>query len=144
MKLWRLPKITPLWAMYNRWKENNFCQNVWDKSEVLWRTCWGHIGNLGNLMRIHWELKGNIVGTHWELGKNEKKIFPPSPPPPQNQKSKGKKERHLECMLGPSHWLVWNFSSQKSSSPFLAWTNTLCKEHTWETHWEPDGINWEL
>jgi len=23
-------------------------------------------------------------------------------PPPPNQKSKGKKERHLECMLGPS------------------------------------------
>jgi len=24
---------------------------------------------------------------------------------------------------------AWNFSSQKSSSPFLAWANTPCKEH---------------
>ncbi len=36
-----------------------------------------HIGNLGNILGTHWELKGNIVGTHWELGKNEKKSLPP-------------------------------------------------------------------
>jgi hypothetical protein len=41
---------------------------MWDKSEFLWRTCWG----------THWELKGgNIVVTHWEPWKNEKKN--PSP-----------------------------------------------------------------
>jgi hypothetical protein len=55
---------------------------------VLWRTCWGTHWELGehieNLMRTHWELEGNIVGTHWEPGK---------------------KGKHLECMLGPSHWL---------------------------------------
>jgi len=42
-------------------------------------------------MGTHWELERNIVRTHWELGK------PPN--------LKGKKSRHLECMLGPSHWL---------------------------------------
>jgi hypothetical protein len=46
-------------------------------------------------MRTHWELKRNIMGTHWEPGKNEKKILPLS-----NLK-RGKKARHLECMLGP-------------------------------------------
>jgi len=44
------------------------------------------------------------VGTHWEPGKNvekeKKKCFTP---PPTNLK--GKKSRHLECMLGPSHRL---------------------------------------
>jgi hypothetical protein len=48
-------------------------------------------------MRTHWELRRNIVETHWELGKNEKKS------PPSSLNLKGKKARHLECMLGPSH-----------------------------------------
>jgi hypothetical protein len=51
-------------------------------------------------MRIHWELKGNIVGTHWELGKNEKKIFPPSPPHPQTKSQKEKKKGTLSACLG--------------------------------------------
>jgi hypothetical protein len=55
---------------------------------------------LGKILGTHWELKRNIVRTHWEAGKNEKKIFTP---PSQNIKRK--KARHLECMLGPSHWL---------------------------------------
>jgi hypothetical protein len=60
---------------------------------------------LGKILGTHWELKRNIVRTHWEAGENEKKsLSPPLPaPPPQN--IKGKKERHLECMLWPSHWL---------------------------------------
>ncbi len=40
-------------VLMHRWKENNICQSIWDKSEVLiCRTCWGthcelgeHIGN---------------------------------------------------------------------------------------------------
>jgi len=52
------------------------------------------------LLGTHWELERNIVRTHWEAGKIEKKSLPP---PPQN--IKGKKARHLECMLGLSHWL---------------------------------------
>jgi len=39
------------------------------------------------------------VRTHWEAGKYEKNL--PHPPP----KHKREKTRHLECMLGPSHWL---------------------------------------
>jgi len=60
-------------------------------------------------MGTHWELgernenlmgtlKWNVVGTHWEPGEK----IPPLPRPPN---LKGKKARHLECMLGPSHWL---------------------------------------
>jgi len=40
---------------------------MWDKNEVVWRTCWG----------THWELEGNIVQTHWEAGKYEKNLLPP-------------------------------------------------------------------
>jgi hypothetical protein len=41
------------------------------------------------------EHNGNTLGTR------EKKF----PPPPALPNIKGKKARHLECMLGPSHWL---------------------------------------
>jgi len=58
---------------------------------------------LGKILGTHWELQRNIARTHWEARKNEKKSLPHPPPPPQN--IKGKKARHLECMLGPSHWL---------------------------------------
>jgi len=41
---------------------------MWDKSELLWRTCWGTHWELGerieNLMGTLWELKRNIMGTH--------------------------------------------------------------------------------
>jgi hypothetical protein len=54
-------------------------QSIWDKSEVLSRTCWGTHWELGehieNLMGTHWELERNIVRTYWEPGKNEKKIL---------------------------------------------------------------------
>jgi hypothetical protein len=60
---------------------------------------------LGKILGTHWELERNIVQTHWEAGKNEKKSLLPPPPSPKPQNIKGKKTRHLECMLGPSHWL---------------------------------------
>ncbi len=47
-----------------------------------------HIGNLGN-----------ILEPDREPGKNEKK------PLPLLNLKRGEKARHLECMLGPSHWL---------------------------------------
>jgi hypothetical protein len=71
-------KVYSFWplAQLYRWKEDNICQSIWDKSGVLWRTCWGTHCELGehteNLMGTHWELKWNMVGTHWEPGKNEK------------------------------------------------------------------------
>jgi hypothetical protein len=46
---------------------------------------------LGKILGIHWKLKGNKVGTREKW----KKILA----------LKGKKGRHLECMLGPSHWV---------------------------------------
>jgi hypothetical protein len=85
LKLWRLPKIKvyiskyrvpPLWPTYIGEKEDNICQTIWDKSEVLWRTCWG----------THWEFKGNIMRTRWELGEMENKSSPPPPPKPKRQK----------------------------------------------------------
>jgi hypothetical protein len=91
-----------------RWKEDNICQSIGGKSEVLWRTCWGIHWEFGehieNLTRTHWELEGNIVGTHWEPGK---------------------KGKHLECMLGPSHCLHEISLPKRVGSPFLARANTL-------------------
>jgi hypothetical protein len=46
------------------------------------------------------------MGAHWEQGKKQKIPFPPTP----------SKRKNLDY-------------SQKSLSPFLAWTNTPCKEH---------------
>jgi hypothetical protein len=59
-------------VLYRR-KEDNICPSIWDKSEVLWRTCWG---TYWELMRIHWELEGKIVRTNWEPGNNEKNLLP--------------------------------------------------------------------
>jgi len=59
-------RVPPLWPTYVGGKEDNICQSIWDKSEVLWRTCWGTYWELGehieNLMRTPWELKRNTVG----------------------------------------------------------------------------------
>jgi len=51
-----------------------------------------------NIVRTNWELERSIVRTNWEPGTNEKKSFIPP-------YLKGKKARHLKCMLGPFHWL---------------------------------------
>jgi len=69
LKQWRLPRIKgyilkyrvpPLWPTYIGEKENNICQSIWGKSEVLWRTYWG----------IYWEPDGNLLQTQKEHGAN--------------------------------------------------------------------------
>jgi hypothetical protein len=54
-----------------KWKEDNFCQSISDTSRCYGEHVGEHIGNLGNILGTHWELKENIVGTHWDPGKNE-------------------------------------------------------------------------
>ncbi len=79
-------RVPPLWPTYiGGMEDNNFA-----KAYEVKVMCYGeHVGeHIENLMR-----------THWELGEND---APPLPPTP---KLKWKKARHLECMLGPSHWL---------------------------------------
>jgi hypothetical protein len=49
---WSVYSSSPLAHLY-RWKEGNICQNIWDKSEVIWRTCWG----------TYWESHENLKGT---------------------------------------------------------------------------------
>jgi hypothetical protein len=56
MKLWRLPQnrrfyfeieeFLPPFALPT--KEDNICESIWDKSEVLLRTLWGTCEKLGN------------------------------------------------------------------------------------------------
>ncbi len=140
MKLWRLSniegsilkyRVPPLWPAYIGEKENTICQSIWDKSEVLRRTCWGthwELGeHIGNLMGTNWELKGNIVRTHWQPGKYEKKS---SPLPFPKKTLKRKKQGTLSACLGlPISCMKFLFT--KSSSPFLAWpNNTPCKEES--------------
>jgi len=94
MKLWGLPKtegsilkysVPPLCLTYIAERRTPFAKACGIKLR-----CYGeHIENLGNILGTWWEHIGNSKGTHCEPGKNEK----------------GKKARHFECMLEPSHWL---------------------------------------
>ncbi len=86
MKPWRLPKIEgpilmyrvpSLWPTYIGERRTTFAKAIWDKSEVLWKTCEAHIGNLGNILGTHCELKGNTLGTR---EKWKKSFFPLTAP----------------------------------------------------------------
>jgi len=55
--------------------------------------------------RLYFEMISSSPLAHlYQVGKNEEKSFlsPPTHPP---QNIKRKQTRHLECMLGPYHWL---------------------------------------
>jgi hypothetical protein len=92
MKLWRLPKIEgpifkrrtpPIWLTYiGEMKTTAKAYRI--KVRFYGEHVREHIGNMGNLVGTHWELKRHIVGTHWEPGKMEKNPSPLPPPfPPQ-------------------------------------------------------------
>ncbi len=78
------------------------------------------IWKIRNMVGTHWELKGNTVGTHIVNQGKMRKIPHPTPSPPKTSKEK------IQATLVAS-WAfplaAWNFSSQKSSSLFLAWAN---------------------
>jgi len=63
-------------------KENNICQTIWDKSEVLWRTYWEPIGNSLGTLKEH--SGKNTLGTR-ENGK-----ISHLPPHPKLKKKKNK------------------------------------------------------
>ncbi len=115
-------RVPPLWPTYIGERRTKFA-----KSYGIKVRCYGeHVGeHIGNLMGTHLVLIGNIVGTHREPEKNEKKTLLPDPTP--NLKGKKSKATWVHAW---AFWLgAWNFSSQKSSSPFLAWASTHCQEH---------------
>jgi len=93
---------SPLAQLY-KWKDETIFQGIWDKSEMVWEHVGEHIGNPLGTWREH---SVNTLGS-WEIWKN-------SPP-------------WVHAWAFPL--AAWNFSSQKTSSPFLAWANTPCKEH---------------
>jgi hypothetical protein len=109
-KPWRLPRIEgsilkcrvpALWLTYigeRRQHLPNHGIKVRCYGEHVGGTHWDLGEHIENLMGTHGELKGNMLGTNWELGKNETKSLPPP-------NLKGKKARHLQCMLQSSHWL---------------------------------------
>jgi hypothetical protein len=126
LKLWRLLKIGGSVLMYivppftpaYRWKENNICQSIWNKSVVLkWRTCWG----------TYWEPIRNLEGIPWEhIGTQGKmKKYPFRPP-----NLKGIETRHL----GPSHWLKGK--QIPPPPPNLAW-KVHCPSRHWTVHSPP-------
>jgi hypothetical protein len=59
--------------------------------------------NIGNPLGTWKEHSANTLGSREKL--KRKSLSPPLPAPHPPQNIKGKKERHLEWMLGPSHWL---------------------------------------
>jgi hypothetical protein len=78
----------------------------------------------------HLELESNFfqvntLGTHWEQGKNENKILSHRSHP----KLKRKKSKAPWVHAWAFQLAAWNFSSQKSSSPFFACPKTPCQEH---------------
>jgi len=92
MKAWRLSKlegsilkyrVDPLWRTYIGERRTTFAKTYGKKVRCYEKHVGEHIGNLGNMLRTHWEPEGNIVGTHWEPRKNEKNILLP---PPQRKK----------------------------------------------------------
>jgi hypothetical protein len=99
----RLPKIKfsilkyrlpPVWPSYIGERRTTF-----GKAYGIKVRCHGELGeHIENLMGTHLELKRNIVRTHWEPGKMKKKSF-------SSPNLRGKTATHLECMVGPSHWL---------------------------------------
>jgi hypothetical protein len=99
---------------------HDICQRIWVQGVVLWRTCWGIHWELEepieNLMGAYWKFEGNIVGTR----ENWKKSLIQHPPQLKRKKCKAPWVRAWAFPLA-----IWNFSSQKRSSPFLAWPIAL-------------------
>ncbi len=97
-------RVPRLWPTYIHEMRTTFA-----KAYGIKVRCYGeHVGepiwNLGNILGTWWESIGNLKGTWNTLGTREKwkkKTFHPSPFP-QTYKEKA---RHLDGMLGPSHWL---------------------------------------
>jgi len=126
-KLWRLPKtegsilkyiVPPLRPAYIGEKRTPISKAYGIK--VRW---YGeHVGE--NIAKL-----GNILGTSREhsvktLGSKE--IWKKIPPPPPKHKRKKSKAPWVHAWALPL--AAWNFSSQKTWLPFLAWANSPCKE----------------
>jgi hypothetical protein len=89
----------PMNTLSIEWKEEKICQkHIYNKSEVVWRTCWGNI----------WELKGNIVRTRWKPRKNEKKSFPA----PTKLKMKKSKAPWMHALGLPSDCMKFLFPKE--------------------------------
>jgi hypothetical protein len=79
----------PLWPTYIGERRGGlWAKHMGLKWGAIGNTFGEHIGNLGNILKTHWELEGNMLGTK-EKGK---KLSPPT------QNLKIKKSRHFECM----------------------------------------------
>jgi hypothetical protein len=82
-----------------------------------------NIAKLRNPLGTWREHSANTLGSR-EIWKKS-----PPPPPPFPPNIKGKKQGILRVHAWAFPLAAWNFSSQKSWSPFLASANTPCKEH---------------
>jgi hypothetical protein len=118
MKVWGLLKIEgsilnyrvhPLLPTYIGEKEDNICQSIWYKSEVLWKTCWGtHWGT--------WRTWLKRIGNQGKV----KKILPP---PLQQIKARTSSKLQFRC-----HYITTKRNS----------THTLCsslQQYLWHPRW---------
>jgi len=88
----------PLAKIYT-WKEGNIAKAYGIKVRWYGEHVGEYIRNLGNVLgSSHWEPKGNTVRKYCEPREKWKEILP-------TPNLKGKKARHLECLLRPSQWL---------------------------------------
>ncbi len=129
LKLWRLPEAQGSILMYRvpalSLTYTGEKRTIFAKAYGIKVRCYGeHVGEPdGNPLGTWKEHSENTLGTRETL----KNILPP---PPKLKRKKGKAPWVHACAFPLP---AWNFSSQKSSSPFLAWANTPCKKHP--THW---------
>ncbi len=126
IKLWSLPriersilnyKVPPLWPSSIGERRTTFAKAYGIKVRCYGENVGEHIGNLGNILGTHWELKRNTLGTREKW----KKSFPTCPPPPQTSpppklERKKSKAPWLHAWAFPS--AAWNFSSQESITIF--------------------------
>jgi hypothetical protein len=112
---WTVP---PLWPTYIGERRTPFSKAY----GIKWR---GMEKMLGKILGTHWELERNIVRTYWEAEKNENISSPPPPPPAPKHKRKKSKAPWVHAWAFPL--AAWNFCSQKTWLPFLAWANDLAK-----------------
>jgi hypothetical protein len=126
MKLWRLSKIEgsvlnysvhSLWCTYIGERRTTFAKTYGIKVRCYEEHVGEYIGNLGNILRTHWELEGNLVDHIGNQGNFFKNPHPHSPRP---SKLKRKKSKAPWVHAWAFPLATWNFSSQKSWSPFLA------------------------
>jgi hypothetical protein len=101
-------RVSSLWPMYIGERRITFAKTIWDKSEVLWRTCWGTYrepdwNSLGTWKEQKQGTSSTMCDCLWKMqkmrGKKWKRRKPKKKP-----KIKEKSRSKMNKKLGQSHF----------------------------------------